>query len=34
MQPTGGMAQLTQRERDVVLVADGMRNQELHGNSI
>jgi DNA-binding NarL/FixJ family response regulator len=30
MQPTGGMARLTQRERDVVrLVADGMRNQEI-----
>jgi DNA-binding NarL/FixJ family response regulator len=29
-QPTGGMARLTQRERDVVrLVADGMRNQEI-----
>jgi two-component system, NarL family, nitrate/nitrite response regulator NarL len=30
MQPTGGMARLTHRERDVVrLVADGMRNQEI-----
>ena len=30
IQPTGGMARLTQRERDVVrLVADGMRNQEI-----
>ena len=30
MQPVGGMARLTQRERDVVrLVADGMRNQEI-----
>ena len=30
MQPTGGMARLTQREREVVpLVADGMRNHEI-----
>jgi len=30
MQPVGGMARLTHRERDVVrLVADGMRNQEI-----
>ena len=30
MQPDGGMARLTQGERDVVrLVGDGMRNQEI-----
>jgi DNA-binding NarL/FixJ family response regulator len=30
IQPAGGMARLTPRERDVVrLVADGMRNQEI-----
>jgi DNA-binding CsgD family transcriptional regulator len=30
MRPTGKMARLTQRERDVVrLVVDGMRNQEI-----
>ena len=30
MQPVGGMARLTQREREVVrLVADGMRNQDI-----
>ena len=30
MQPTGGMARLTHRERDVVrLVVEGMRNREI-----